>query len=64
MILRSYERIYNKNLRFKHHNENFKERILRDITVIPIIGNREKHYGKHRKYPKKQGEHYVKHGGM
>ena len=30
--------------------------------VRPKIGNREKHQGKDRKCPKKQGKHYVKHG--
>ena len=32
IILQSYEHIYNKKLLYEHHNENFKESILRDIT--------------------------------
>ena len=30
MVLQSYEHIYIKKLRHEHHNENFKESILRD----------------------------------
>ena len=36
MVLQSYEHIYNKKLRHKHHNENFKESILRDITPFGL----------------------------
>ena len=32
--------------------------------VRPKIGNREKHQGKHGKYPKKLGKHLVKHEKM
>ena len=34
MVLQSYEHIYNKKLRYEHHNENFKESILRDINCL------------------------------
>ena len=36
MVLQSYEHIYNKKLRYEHHNENFKESILRDITPFGL----------------------------
>ena len=36
MVLQSYESIYNKKLRYEHHNENFKESILRDITPFGL----------------------------
>ena len=36
MVLQSYEHIYIKKLRHEHHNENFKESILRDITPFGL----------------------------
>ena len=36
MLLQSYERIYNKKFCYEHHNENFKESILRDITLFGL----------------------------
>ena len=36
MVLQSYERIYNKKLRFEHRNENFNKSILCDITPFGL----------------------------
>ena len=36
MVLQSYEHFYNKKLHYKHHNENFKESILCDITSFGL----------------------------
>lgn len=34
--LQNFESIYNKTLRYEHHNENFKERVLRDVTPFGL----------------------------
>ena len=39
-----------------YYKKNFYKKLVR-----PKIGNREKYQGKHGKYSKKLGKHYMKH---
>ena len=36
MVWQSYQHIYNKKLRYEHHNENFKDSILHDKTPFGL----------------------------